>query len=513
MQLGRTGPIQSIATFAKAQIIMPDSTRVTDVLIAGAGPVGLFLANECARRGIRFRLIEARASQSIYSKALAIFPRTLEIFDMAGVVGPFLEQANRVTKVAVISHGRALANLLFTPGGTPYPFVAMVPQNVTEQLLAEDLRRKGGEIEYNTALISAEQDHECVTATVERGGESVQIKAAVLVGCDGPHSKVRESLKLALEGGDYDEWYLLADIDTNSSLPADEMQLCPSEFGPAAIFPMSATRRRLVATIDRRDGDAPSLDVVRNVVAERAPAGFEALSLRWSSYFRIHHRHAANLHRGRIFIAGDAAHIHSPFGGQGMNTGLHDVWNLAWKLDLFLRGHGNEQLLASYDAERLPVIESVIDTTDTLTRAMGTKNKFAQTLRDAVIPMVSHLAPFQHALVERLSELGIAYRGSPIVEGPGRRYFDDSLRGGDGILSRYLLLTPAGDAAAQLSANELCESFPDVLEVRLSPDHGLQLIRPDGYIAYETPSSSAQSFDALKRILTRQTSRSGAFAS
>jgi|SRR5215469_2258891 len=489
---------------------MPNSTIETDVLIAGAGPVGLFLANECARRGIRFRILEERAAQSIYSKALAIFPRTLEIFDMAGVVAPFLERANHVTKVAVISHDRALAHLRFEPHDTPYPFVAMVPQDVTEHLLVEELQRKGGNVEYNTVFVSAEQDDKAVVAIANREGERLQIRASFLIGCDGAHSAVRSGLNVGFEGGDYHDSYLLADIETNTILPADEMQLCPSELGPLAIFPMSATRRRVVATIDQREGDAPSLDLVRDLVTQRAPAGLEARALHWSSYFQIHHRRALKLHQGRIFIAGDAAHIHSPFGGQGMNTGLHDVWNLAWKLDLFLRGHGNQQLLASYDAERLPVIKSVIDTTDTLTKAMGTKSKFAQALRDAVIPMVSHIAPFHHALVERLSELGIAYRGSPIVEGPGKRYFDDSLRGDNRIMNRYLLLTAAGDAAAQQTANRLCKSFPDVVAFRPSQDHGLKLIRPDGYIAYSTPQGGDAAFDALRSILARQTSSSEA---
>jgi len=143
--------------------------------------------------------------------------------------------------------------------------------------------------------------------------------------------------------------------------------------------------------------------------------------LHWSSYFRIHHRQVARLREGRMFIAGDAAHIHSPFGGQGMNTGLHDIWNLVWKLDLFLKGRGSQELLDSYSSERLPVIKNVIETTDLLTKIMGTPHRFAQALRDTVIPIVSRLAPFQHAFVQRLSELGIAYQGSPIVEGPGKR--------------------------------------------------------------------------------------------
>src|SRR5262249_12106774 len=152
---------------------------------------------------------------------------------------------------------------------------------------------------------------------------------------------------------------------------------------------------------------------------QRGPRGIEAQSLHWSSYFRIHHRNVEQMRVGRIFLAGDAAHIHSPFGGQGMNTGLQDVWNLAWKLDLVLNGLGNEQLLDSYCSERLPVIKEVIETTDFLTKAMGTPNKFAQALRNHVIPIVSRLPPFRHAFVQRLSELAIAYPGSPIVEGPG----------------------------------------------------------------------------------------------
>ena len=268
---------------------------------------------------------------------------------------------------------------------------------------------------------------------------------------------MRHLLNLPFEGAAYDDLFMLADVETNDALPADELQLCPSEFGPVAIFPMSATRRRIVATIDSAEGDAPVAGPGAADTAGNAhPAGIEARALHWSSYFRIHHRQVAQLRVGRMFIAGDAAHIHSPFGGQGMNTGLHDVWNLVWKLDLVLHGRGNERLLESYSAERLPVIKQVIETTDFLTKVMGTPNRFAQALRDAVIPMVSRLAPFQHAFVQRLSELGIAYRGSPIVEGAGERYFDESLRGGDGIRSRFLLLCEAdADSSIAEAARQL----------------------------------------------------------
>ena len=478
----------------------------TEVLIVGAGPVGLFLANECARCNLRWRLIEERSSQSEHSKALAIFSRTLEIFDMAGIVAPFLERANRVTNVTVMLRDCILAHMKFEPHESPYSFVAMVPQDETERLLVEGLRRKGGNVEYETKFISAKQDDDGVNVAMEQRGEHIEVRAAVVVGCDGAHSAVRHQLNLRFEGAEYEGLFLLADVETNDALPADEMQLCPSELGPVAIFPMSATHRRIVATIETAEGDAPSLDLIRDILAQRAPTSIEARVLRWSSYFRIHHRQVGRLREGRIFIAGDAAHIHSPFGGQGMNTGLHDVWNLVWKLDLFLKGRGNQELLDSYSSERLPVIKNVIETTDLLTKVMGTPNKLAQVFRNAVIPMVSHLAPFQHAFVQRLSELGIAYQDSPIVEGPGKRYFHDSLRGGNAIGSRFILfLGNEAEASTKQAAEQLAESSSDVVELRLFNKSGLMLVRPDGYIACSSHNSDTAAFEAILSVLQRQT--------
>jgi 2-polyprenyl-6-methoxyphenol hydroxylase-like FAD-dependent oxidoreductase len=494
---------------------MSNAAIDTDVLIVGAGPVGLFLANECARRGLRWRLVETRSSQSEHSKALAIFPRTLEIFDMAGVAAPFLEVANRVTSVAIVTHGRTLADMLFAPEESPYQFVAMVPQDVTEKLLAEELRRKNGIVEYDTTFVSAVDQGDFVNVTLDRKGEGIEMNASFVVGCDGAHSVVRHLLKIPFEGAQYNDSFILADIETNESLPSDQLQLCPNELGPVAIFPMSATRRRIVATMQDTGeaiprGTAPSLELVRKILAERAPAGLEARSLRWSSYFRIHHRHAAELGVGRLFIAGDAAHIHSPFGGQGMNTGLHDAWNLVWKLDLVVRGHADQRLLQTYTEERLPVIKQVIETTHFLTKAMGTPNKLAQVLRNAVIPMVSRLAPFQHAFVQRLSELGVAYKGSPIVEGAGERYFDDSLRGGGDIRSRFLLMIDKdADSSSKQAASQICESMGDVVELRFNAGDHITLVRPDGYVAFSAPSREGiAALESARSLLERQTTLS-----
>jgi 2-polyprenyl-6-methoxyphenol hydroxylase-like FAD-dependent oxidoreductase len=394
----------------------------------------------------------------------------------------------------------------FAPEESPYPFIAMVPQNVTESLLVQELRRKGAGVEYETTFVSADQQDDGVSVTVDHRGEPTKLRASFVVGCDGAHSAMRHLLNIPFEGAAYDASFMLADIETNEILPPDELQLCPSAFGPVAIFPMSATRRRIVATIEHPEGDAPWLDLVQKILGQRAPSGIEARALHWSSYFRIHHRHVTHLRVRRIFLAGDAAHIHSPFGGQGMNTGLHDVWNLVWKLDLVLHGRGNERLLDSYSAERLPVIKQVIATTDFLTKVMGTPNKFAQALRDTIIPMVSRLAPFQHAFVQRRSELGIVYRGSPIVEGPGKRYFDDAVRGGKGIFSRFLLvLGNDAEASTTEAAKQLASSFTDVLELRLAPHPGIMLVRPDGYIAYATHSrDGVPALASLRAVLEPQ---------
>jgi 2-polyprenyl-6-methoxyphenol hydroxylase-like FAD-dependent oxidoreductase len=478
----------------------------TDILIVGAGPVGLFLANECARRGIRFRLIEGHPGQSAHSKALAIFPRTLEVFDMAGVVGSFLETANRVTSVNVSSHGRTVAQLPFEPAETPYPFVAMVPQNITEQLLVQELEKKGGHVEYQTRFVSAQQDENGVAVALERNNAPAALRTSFVIGCDGAHSQVRKGVNIPLEGGDYAADFMLADIETNAFHPASEMLLCPNEHGPVALFPMSATRWRMVATVEQVEGDAPDLGLVQKLLHDRAPAGIEPRDLHWSAYFRIHHRHAARMRDRRVLIAGDAAHIHSPFGGQGMNTGLHDVWNLIWKLDLFLHGHGNELLLESYAAERLPMIQSVIETTDRLTTALGTSNRIAQFVRDAVIPPLSHLEAFQQAFVRRLSGLGIAYQHSPIVHGSGARFFDATLRGGEGVQSRFLLQI-GGDAppAGQNDAERLCESLTEVLQFRKTPGSGIKLIRPDGYLAFSAVSVDHPALEMTRSLLEKQT--------
>lgn len=465
-----------------------------DVFIVGAGPVGLFFANECARRGLTYRIIETQPTQSQHSKALAIFPRTFEIFDMIGIAKPFAAEANRVTDIAFVSHQRVLGHIDFAPSETPYPYVAMVPQDTTERLLVEHLRAQGGDVEYSTTFVTATQTASGVEATIERDGKREMVSAKYLVGCDGAHSTVRHLLGLQFEGAEYADSYMLADVMTNQALPAQEMQLCPSERGPVAIFPMSATRRRFLAMVDKVEDTAPSLALVQELIAERGPQDFEATSLVWSTYFRIHHRAVAQMQIDRMFVAGDAAHIHSPFGGQGMNTGLQDAWNLVWKLDFAVRGLAQSALLESYTPERYPIVKGVLETTHALTAALGSHNRLVQGVRDTVIPFVTHLPQFQHAFVERLSGLANSYHGSPIVRGAGQRYFDASMRDGN-FGRRFAVFTNSNDGT---------HTFPDAVEIRHSAASGLRLVRPDGYVAFASTSSDTGAWSELSDVLRMQ---------
>lgn len=483
---------------------MHDPNLDTDILIVGAGPVGLFLANECARRGIRHRLVEAKESQSQHSKALAVMPRTMEIFDTAGIAPPFLEVADRVTSIAIVDPSRTFARMRFAPHESPYPFVAMVPQDVTERLLVEQLRRKGGEVEYRTSFVSAVQYDDHVSATIETDNGHRELRAAFVVGCDGAHSAVRHTLNLQFLGAAYDASFMLADIETNDAVPADQLQLCPNAAGPLAIFPMSATRRRLVATVDQAEDRQPSLETIRRLLAERGPSEMEARSVHWSSYFRVHHRQVADLRVGRVFLAGDAAHIHSPIGGQGMNTGLGDAWNLVWKLDLALRGRASPLLIDSYNAERTPVIRSVIKMTDLMTKGLGTPSKLAQAARDLAIPMLFRFPPFRHMMVQRLSQLGISYPRSPIVEGEGERWFNDTL-GAGGVCSKFLIMLGNGtDQAAKDVVADLAAEMEDVVELRPAAGNGIKLVRPDGYLAFQTnnPAGATGTMQSLLRQMT-----------
>jgi len=208
-----------------------------DVLIVDAGPVGLFLAHEMVRRQVRFAIIEQKPGQSEHSKALAVMPRTMEVFEMAGIVEPFRRTATPARSARIVAHQRELGRIAFDPQNCDYPYVAMIPQDVTERLLAERLAAAGGAVEYETRLVGFEAQPDHVAATLEHGGEPRSVTTRFLIGADGAHSTVRHGLDLQFAGSEYDQSFLLADVELAGALAGDELHLCPSEHGPPGALP------------------------------------------------------------------------------------------------------------------------------------------------------------------------------------------------------------------------------------------------------------------------------------
>ncbi|KUI47742.1 pentachlorophenol monooxygenase [Mycobacterium sp. GA-1199] len=408
----------------------------TQVLIAGAGPVGLTAAIELARRGIDCRIVDPLPVPPLYAKAVGVQPRSLEVFESMGILGPILDAAVPIHGQLVYVNGVRVAQVDFdVPADVPFGFVA-IPQYATERILGDELAARGVRVERGWRLTGFDQDSDGVTATLSAGSERT-VSARYLVGADGAHSMVRKALGLTFEGGAFAEQYMLGDVEVDWSLPrgyairamhqtggtTDDLLVCiplPSPIGARA--DADHRRYRMSMLVPDELGSAPAAGVVHGFEAARAPelhhiqAVLDRLSpepatarnLRWSSVFRISHRLVDTYRRGRVFVAGDAAHIHPPTGAQGMNTGIQDAHNLAWKLALAVSGAAAPDLLDSYDAERRPVGEDVV----------------GRTVRSARDGIGADSTDPQY-VIRREAQLLIDYADSPIVAaGAGRRAND-----------------------------------------------------------------------------------------
>lgn len=370
--------------------------RNTDVLIAGAGPVGLSAAAELRRHGVRCRLVDRLPARLPYAKAVGVQPRTLEIWDRMGLARAAMEAAVPLRGQLIYVNGREQTRIdLALPSEVPYGFAAL-PQYETERLLEEYVAGLGTVIERGTELLSFAQDTDGVTARLgTAAGAAEEVRARYLIGCDGAHSIVRKGLGLTFEGGAFTEEYMLADVEADWDLPhgygvrsshraddgsTDDVLVCvplpgASRYRMSMLVPPELSTRATDGVPAGRDGvahrpahgldggRAPELSHIQAVVDRLAPRPGAVSRMRWSSVFRISHRIVDRYGEGRVFVAGDAAHIHPPTGAQGMNTGIQDACNLAWKLALVVRGHAGPALLASYDAERRPVGEEVVGRT------------------------------------------------------------------------------------------------------------------------------------------------------
>lgn len=393
-----------------------------EVIVNGAGPVGLTMACEMARHGIAARVFDRNAEPVPESRALAIFPRTLEVFSTLGVLDEVLAEGQRLNGISLYNDSRRLAHLDFLEIDSPCQYVISLPQNRTERILQARIEALGGRVERCTELTGFEQDAEGVRASYATGDGTREEAAAWMIGCDGAHSTVRHLLGMNFQGEQYQEEFLLADVRVESDLPADEAHLFLSGKGVFAFFPFRDGRGRIIAA--QRPGKLhaglePTMEEIEAIVRERVSHPLKLSDPRWRAWFRISHRMVEHYRSGRVFLAGDAAHVHSPAGGQGMNTGIQDAFNLGWKLALVLRGGASADLLESYEAERMPVARSVVNLTDRMTRAATARHAGSQQLRNVLVPFLGGIPFVKEAMAERLSEVAIDYRDSAWVENHG----------------------------------------------------------------------------------------------
>src|SRR4030095_8331631 len=323
-------------------------------LVVGAGPVGLTMPNELARHGVRCRIIDRAAERSQTSRALAIFPRTLEAFETMGLADRFVAQGLRLHGLSLHHGQEEIAQIDLTSVASPFPFALGLPQSETERLLGENLCSLGIEVERGVELTGLTQTSDAVRAVLRRSdGREESVETPWLIGCDGAHSATRHILGMDFEGAQYDESFILADVQLESTLARDRVHLFLGEDGVLGVIPFAQNRWRIVANIppeSRRDQSLPDLTLpeVQALLDRRTVPGLQASVPVWLARFHISHRKVRQFRQLRVFLAGDAAHIHSPAGGQGMNTGIQDAFNLGWKLALVVRGNALARLLASY---------------------------------------------------------------------------------------------------------------------------------------------------------------------
>ena len=397
-----------------------------DVLIVGAGPTGLTLACQLRRLGVDFRIIDKNQEPSTTSKAIGLQYRVSEVLTWMGLFDRFLSRGVTGTGVSFYAGGERILHLRLdrlhgmSGRGAFEPKSIVLPQSVTESLLIEDLAERGGEVERGTSFVEFTQESNGVVSRVRRpdGGEEV-VGSRYLVGCEGPHSAIRKQAGLSFEGKTYPVSYFMADVELDWEVDRGDVRVWIHEDGMFSAIPMPGERRwRLFVESGKKVEEGATevtLDLVRRLMAERTGDRVtRATSPTWLSEFRISCRMVDRFANGRVFLAGDAAHVHSPTGGQGITTGVQDAYNLAWKLDMVLRGVAPDSLLDTYTEERLPVVRRVLKNTDQTASVFLAHSRARRLFRDHVVLPLLRSRTMQRHLTRRLSQLDINYRGSSL---------------------------------------------------------------------------------------------------
>jgi 2-polyprenyl-6-methoxyphenol hydroxylase-like FAD-dependent oxidoreductase len=516
--------------------IKATSARDTDVLIVGAGPTGLVLALWLTHLGVRVRIIDKTAEPGTTSRALAVQARTLELYNQVGIANAVVERGRKALAVHLWVAGKDVARAVFGDMGvgmSPFPYPLVFPQDEHERLLIARLAESGVEVERQTELISFENANDRIVSRLKRAdGATETCEAAYIAGCDGARSATREALRIEFPGGMYTHVFYVADVEASGPVMNGEVHVGLDKTDFLAVFPLKDEgRARLVGTL-RDEAEQKHENLTWNDVSTSVLQWIriDVKRVNWFSTYRVHHRVANQFRKGRAFLLGDAAHIHSPVGGQGMNTGIGDAVNLAWKLAAVLRGSANASLLDSYEPERIAFARRLVATTDQAFTGVTSSSAFARLVRLRIVPLLMpHLFKFRSVrrfMFRTVSQTALNYRGSSLSEGHA-----GAVHGGDRLpwvttepngLSQdnFAPLTSLawqvhvyGDATAEIKA--VCDTRKLPLHVfPWSPTmkraglrrNAVYLVRPDGYIGLVDASGRASAITSYHdaRKLTPQ---------
>ena len=484
------------------------------VLIIGAGPTGLVLALWLTRLGVRARIIDKTAEPGTTSRAVAVQARTLELYRQLDLSAAVVEAGVQVAAANLWVGGAKAARLhlgRIGEGLSPFPYALTYPQDLHERLLIDRLGAWGVKVERRTELVHFDQNADKVRAVLKRPDGAEEIcEAAYLAGCDGVHSTVREALGTGFPGGTYSGLFYVADVDAAGPAADGEIHVDFEEADFLAVFPLKGTGRlRLIGPVSW-ELDREHRDLTFDDVGKRAVENLKLTIARanWFSTYRVHHRVANPFRVGRAFLLGDAAHVHSPVGGQGMNTGIGDAVNLAWKLAAVLNGGAKGSLLATYEPERIGFARRLVATTDRAFTVVTKQGILARWVRTRLVPWIApslfRLAPVRRFFFHTVSQIGVNYRQSPLSVGAA-----GAIRGGDRL--PWVETEPGRDNFVPLASltwqvhvyGEPRGGLAEVCaELRL-PLHrfgwqqkmrsaglaraALYLVRPDGYVALADP--------------------------
>jgi len=483
---------------------MTTSFHDCQVLVVGAGPTGLVLAAQLLARGIDTRIVDKGDGPAGESRAVSVHARTLEVLDTMGLADAFIEHGQCVRRFRMYAGHRSLLNLDMTRNGSRYGFILNLAQSETERLLRSRVHELGGTIEQRSELVGLCRRGDGVDATLRfADGRETEIRAGYVVGCDGAHSRVRHELGLAFAGQPYAGEFLLADVALDGVGREDSSHLFFRPDGRGLVcLPMARHRWRVVmVNAGERDGRPPTLEEIQEQVRQRAPWPITVSDPGWLACFRCQLRSATAYRRGRVLLAGDAAHIHTPAGGQGMNTGMMDAANLAWKLALVAGGHAADSLLDTYETERLPAGVNTLGFTNKLFGWSTMRHPVKRAVRDVLLPgrhpPADGPTPCRPSAVAGLGQLPVeparpggrplarTQAGAP-VPGVEVRTEKGATRLyrvlGEG---RHVLIVPSAQARAALDSTGLSRYtwLVDVVEGCAGARDGFALVRPDGILA------------------------------